>query len=98
MTTYTNIGFPDRTMKHIKIADLKAHLSENLACVRRGETIIVCDRNTPIARIVPIDDELDDFEITEAEGSPADILLGRPIPLIGDADPVAILLELRGDR
>ncbi len=85
-------------MSQIKIADLKAHLSENLAAVRRGESIVVCDRNTPIARIVPIDDPNDDFEITEAEGSPADFAGWDPLPLLRPIDPVAVLLDLRGDR
>jgi prevent-host-death family protein len=45
--------------KPVGIADLKAHLSEYLAEVRAGETIVVCDRRTPIARIIPeIKDEL----------------------------------------
>jgi prevent-host-death family protein len=45
--------------KRVGVADLKAHLSEYLAEVRAGETIVVCDRRTPIARIIPeIEDEL----------------------------------------
>ena len=42
------------TMRQIKIADLKARLSEHLRAVRGGETIAVLDRDTPIAHIVPI--------------------------------------------
>ena len=42
------------TMKKIKIADLKARLSEHLRAVRGGETIAVLDRETPVAHIVPI--------------------------------------------
>ncbi|MEQ1857615.1 MAG: type II toxin-antitoxin system prevent-host-death family antitoxin [Longimicrobiales bacterium] len=41
-------------MKEVRIADLKARLSEHLRAVRRGETIEVLDRDTPIAQIVPI--------------------------------------------
>jgi prevent-host-death family protein len=41
-------------MKSVKIADLKAHLSAHLRAVRRGETITVLDRDTPVAHIVPI--------------------------------------------
>lgn len=41
-------------MKEVRIAELKARLSEYLRAVRRGETISVLDRDTPIARIVPI--------------------------------------------
>ena len=43
-------------MKQVRIADLKARLSEYLRAVRRGETIAVLDRETPVAHIVPIRD------------------------------------------
>ena len=38
----------------IRIAQLKAHLSEQLRWVQRGHEVIVKDRETPIARIVPV--------------------------------------------
>lgn len=41
-------------MKSAKISELRDGLSEYLARVRRGETVIVYDRDTPIARIEPI--------------------------------------------
>ena len=40
----------------VRIAELKARLSEYLRAVRRGETIAVMDRDTPVAQIVPIRD------------------------------------------
>src|SRR5688500_19818851 len=40
-------------MKEVRIAELKAKLSEHLRAVRRGHTITVLDRDEPIARIVP---------------------------------------------
>ena len=40
-------------MNHVRIADLKSRLSEHLRQVRRGRSLTVLDRNTPIARIVP---------------------------------------------
>ena len=39
-------------MKTVKISDLKAHLSAHIQLVRDGEEVVVCDRNTPVARIV----------------------------------------------
>ena len=36
------------------IADLKARLSEYLAKVKAGDEVLVTDRGTPIARIVPL--------------------------------------------
>jgi antitoxin (DNA-binding transcriptional repressor) of toxin-antitoxin stability system len=41
-------------MKNVKIAELRDGLSEHLARVRGGETFIVYDRDTPIARIEPV--------------------------------------------
>ena len=39
--------------RHVQIAQLKARLSEYLRDVRKGVEVIVLDRKTPIARIVP---------------------------------------------
>jgi prevent-host-death family protein len=41
-------------MRQVRIAELKARLSEYLRAVRRGETIAVLDRETPVAQIVPV--------------------------------------------
>jgi prevent-host-death family protein len=41
-------------MKTVKISELKANLSAHLRRVSGGEEVVVCDRNRPIARIVPI--------------------------------------------
>lgn len=40
-------------MNAVKIADLKNNLSRHLTRVRRGGTVTILDRDTPIARIVP---------------------------------------------
>jgi antitoxin (DNA-binding transcriptional repressor) of toxin-antitoxin stability system len=41
-------------MKNARISELRDGLSDYLARVRKGETVIVYDRDTPIARIEPI--------------------------------------------
>ena len=41
-------------MSDVRIADLKARLSEHLRSVRNGGTVTVLDRDTPVARIVPV--------------------------------------------
>ncbi|HXP89072.1 MAG TPA: type II toxin-antitoxin system prevent-host-death family antitoxin [Bryobacteraceae bacterium] len=41
-------------MRQVRIAELKSRLSEYLRAVRRGETIAVLDRETPVAQIVPL--------------------------------------------
>ncbi|MEP7029186.1 MAG: type II toxin-antitoxin system prevent-host-death family antitoxin [Candidatus Eisenbacteria bacterium] len=40
-------------MIQVKISDLKSGLSGYLHEVRRGEVIVVMDRKTPVARLVP---------------------------------------------
>jgi len=41
-------------MRTVKIGALKAKLSAHIQYVKNGEEIIVCDRDTPVAKIVPI--------------------------------------------
>ena len=50
-------------MRTVKIGALKAKLSAHLEYVKNGEEIVVCDRNTPVAKIVPI--KLDDYSERE---------------------------------
>jgi prevent-host-death family protein len=40
-------------MRTVNIAELKARLSAHIQFVRGGEEVIVCDRNHPVARIIP---------------------------------------------
>jgi len=44
-------------MKAINISTLKSHLSAELRTVSNGEVLIVMDRNTPVARISPVEEE-----------------------------------------
>jgi antitoxin (DNA-binding transcriptional repressor) of toxin-antitoxin stability system len=41
-------------MKNARISELRDHLSNFLAKVRRGETVIVYDRDVSVARLEPI--------------------------------------------
>ena len=47
-------------MRRVQIADLKNNLSAHLRRVRAGGEVLVCDRLTPIAKIVPLPDEFID--------------------------------------
>ena len=40
-------------MDRVKIAELKNHLSRYVGYVREGAEIVVLDRNTPVARLIP---------------------------------------------
>jgi prevent-host-death family protein len=40
-------------LRTVNISELKARLSAHIQLVRDGEELLVCDRNKPVARIVP---------------------------------------------
>lgn len=82
-------------MKQVRIAELKARLSEHLRSVRKGHEITVYDRNEPIARIVPhahrgmlvVREPIQNYRTLR------EVSLPPPVKL--DIDPVEILLEDR---
>jgi len=41
-------------MLNINIAEAKVHLSRYLSLVKNGETILICERNIPIAELRPL--------------------------------------------
>ena len=58
-------------MKTVNIAELKNRLSVYLNHVRTGQEVLVRDRNTPIARIVPVAhgaDQDDELQSLAAQG------------------------------
>ena len=83
------------TMKTVRIAELKARLSEYLRVVRRGETIAVLDRDTPVAHIIPVRDRTALRVRTPAPGTPRPNQIALPKPLKLHGDVVALLLEER---
>ncbi|MEO8084316.1 MAG: type II toxin-antitoxin system prevent-host-death family antitoxin [Ardenticatenales bacterium] len=80
-------------MTSVSTADLKAHLSEHLRAVRRGETIVILDRREPIARIVPVAANGLDLVVRPAKGSIQDVPLLGPTRIEGD-----VLDQLREER
>jgi prevent-host-death family protein len=56
-------------MKTASISHAKNHLSELLARVKRGESVLILERDRPIARIVPVaaSERADDDRIAELE-------------------------------
>jgi prevent-host-death family protein len=78
-------------MKGVRIADLKARLSEHLRSVRKGRTITVLDRDTPVAKIVPY--AADPLEVRRASRTLRDLTL--PAPPAARTDSLAVLLEDR---
>ena len=85
-------------MKSAKISELKARLSEYLACVRRGETVVVCDRNTPIARLVPYDDRSAELRIEGPTLPRRELKKIRGVRPRVAVDVVGLLRESRDQR
>jgi antitoxin (DNA-binding transcriptional repressor) of toxin-antitoxin stability system len=50
----TNMVTYNMAMISLNINEIKSHFSSFLAKVIRGETVVVCKRNVPIAEIKPI--------------------------------------------
>jgi prevent-host-death family protein len=82
-------------MSTVRIADLKAHLSQHLRKVRAGGTLTVLDRDTPVARIVPYDAETP-LQIRKATRRPRDLRL--PPPPAAKTDSLRVLLQDRASR
>jgi prevent-host-death family protein len=47
----------------VGIAELKAHLSQYVRAAQKGKEIIIKDRDTPVAKLVPIDDRKLPFRV-----------------------------------
>jgi prevent-host-death family protein len=84
-------------MKRVGIADLKAHLSGHLRTVKNGETLLVVERGTPVARIVPAADLRGGLVTRPPTRDLATVkqMLKRLPPLALPVDSLAILIEDR---
>jgi prevent-host-death family protein len=83
---------------NVGIADLKARLSQYLKRVKAGDTLVVTDRERPVARVVPYENHHAGIIIRPPArpGRIQDVKL--PLPANLGRDPVEVLLELRKDR
>lgn len=81
-------------MSHVRIADLKARLSEHLRSVRNGNTLTVLDRDTPVARIIPF--AAPSLEIRKATRQLRDLKLPRKPST--RTDSLALLVDDRRRR
>ena len=83
-------------MRTVKIGNLKAHLSAHLRRVRKGEEVLVCDRNQPVARIVPV--RLEDYSAEEqrlvARGVLVPPLKKRPASVSWPKPPGSVSAEV----
>jgi prevent-host-death family protein len=80
------------------VSELKAKLSAYLRSVRKGETILVVDRTTPIAMLTPIDQPQDDIVILGPGGPIPSLKKLKPVRLRKRVDVVELLRESRDQR
>ena len=85
----------DQVTNKVGIADLKAHLSRYLREVRSGRTLTVVHRNTPIARIVPVEAEAP-LEVRRATRQASGLRL--PAPCATATDSLSVLLQDRATK
>jgi len=85
-------------MKSADVSELKTKLSAYLSEVRRGGTVVVYDRSTPIARLVPFEHEPDDFVIVEPTAPPSALKRIKGVRPKKHIDLDRLLREMRGDR
>lgn len=86
----------DLVMTNVGIAELKAHLSRYVRSIRRGETVVVLDRNEPVARMVPFQSEQTILPIRQPLRPLHDFTL--PSPVGTPVDSLSALLKERRDR
>jgi len=54
-------------MKQAKVSDLKNQLSRYLDYVRNGETVLVLDRNVPVAELRPVSEKTSNGRVAALE-------------------------------
>ena len=87
------------TMNAVGVAELKARLSEHLRGVRRGRTLTVMDRDTPIAKIIPHESASASLAFRSPRpDAPKLAAIRMPPPLALKADVLALLSQERDDR
>jgi prevent-host-death family protein len=85
----------EEIVKEAEISELKAKLSGYLATVRRGESILITDRRTPIALLVPYEETEDRLTIEEPTARLAGL---KKIRGVQPRRPIAVVKLLRDSR
>ena len=89
------IHAPGKTMKKVMVSELKTKLSAYLSEVRKGETVVVYDRKTPVARLIPYAQSTDELGIEEPVITDRGLAWPKPIRLRKRVDVVKLLREDR---
>jgi prevent-host-death family protein len=79
--------------KQVRVAALKARLSEYIRAARRGHPVTVYDRDTPVARLVPYESAAEPLAVRKPLRRLREVTL--PPPLGRTVDSLAALLDER---
>lgn len=86
----------------VGVAELRQNLSVYLGRVKKGERLVVTDRNRPVAELGPAPSTGPDLDRLIAEGrvtSPVRSGLPEPLELAGNSRALSHALnDIRGDR
>lgn len=92
-------------MRTVNIAELKNKLSSYLTYAKAGETIIIRDRNTPVAKLIPfVPDDVSDEDLALVAAGimrlpekqlDVDAFLKMPRPTVSGNSATQALLEER---
>jgi antitoxin (DNA-binding transcriptional repressor) of toxin-antitoxin stability system len=81
-------------MKRVRMGELRANLRELILAVQGGAEIVVLNRDTPVARIIPMPED-QPLVIREAAGRPGDVKLPRLAKQNSRISAVGLLLADR---
>jgi antitoxin (DNA-binding transcriptional repressor) of toxin-antitoxin stability system len=81
-------------MRTAKISEFKAHISRELASVRRGERIVILDRDVPVAQVIPFQEPAPAL----VPRAPTRPLVYRKLGISVAVDPLTVLAAERGSR
>ena len=87
----------DGAMTRITIDELREHLDEYLARVRKGETVVVCEEGKEAVRLTPAESSRLPV-VTRASLPPSHLDEITPVSLPPGLDPLEVLRESRADR
>jgi prevent-host-death family protein len=96
--SFMTISGHNVVMKTAKVSELKARLSAYLSEVRKGGKVVVYDRNTPIAQLIPFGENEGDIVIVESTAPVSELRKLKGVRPQKPVDTDKLLQELRADK
>jgi antitoxin (DNA-binding transcriptional repressor) of toxin-antitoxin stability system len=81
-------------VRTINISQLKAHISEQLRAVRKGQRLVILDRDIPVAQLVPYQQPAPAL----APRAPKRAIVLRKLGIAVKTDPLEALMAERASR